>query len=164
MRRIVVVLASMLLAVGLLLSGSYAGISADLRKAVARTAPARPNIVFILTDDMRKDDLAYMPKTRSLLEDKGMSFENAFVSNALCAPSRATILRGQYSHNTQIFGNSLPKGGWEKFRDRGLQHSTVATRLHDAGYRTGLFGKYMNSYANTTYRPPGWGRWFAASE
>ncbi|HEY6580105.1 MAG TPA: sulfatase [Rubrobacter sp.] len=164
MRRIVVVLASMLLAVGLLFSGSYAGISADLRKAVARTAPARPNIVFILTDDMRKDDLAYMPKTRSLLEDKGMSFENAFVSNALCAPSRATILRGQYSHNTQIFGNSLPKGGWEKFRDRGLQHSTVATRLHDAGYRTGLFGKYMNSYANTTYRPPGWGRWFAASE
>ena len=39
----------------------------------------------------------------------------------------------------------------------------MATRLHGAGYRTGLFGKYMNRYADTTYRPPGWDRWFAAS-
>jgi len=94
MRRIVVVLASVALAVGLLFSGTYSGISADLRKAVAQATPTQPNIVFILTDDMRKDDLRYMPKTRTLLEREGMSFENAFVSNALCAPSRATILTG----------------------------------------------------------------------
>jgi N-acetylglucosamine-6-sulfatase len=37
----------------------------------------------------------------------------------------------------------------------------VATRLQGAGYRTGLFGKYMNGYANTTFRPRGWDRWFA---
>ena len=35
---------------------------------------AKPNIVFILADDMRKDDLKYMPKTRSVLKTKGMSF------------------------------------------------------------------------------------------
>ena len=40
-----------------------------------------------------------MPKTQALLGAKGMRFENAFVSNALCCPSRATIMRGQYSHN-----------------------------------------------------------------
>jgi membrane-anchored protein YejM (alkaline phosphatase superfamily) len=85
MQRMVVVSASVALAVGLLFSGTYSGISADLRKAAAQTVPARPNIVFILTDDMRKDDLRYMPKTRTLLEQEGMSFENAFVSNALCA-------------------------------------------------------------------------------
>src|SRR5687768_11843727 len=66
---------------------------------------AKPNIVFILTDDMRKDDLRYMPKTRSVLKDKGMSFQNAFVSDALCCPARATIMRGQYAHNTKVWTN-----------------------------------------------------------
>ncbi len=41
---------------------------------VDHESPAKPNFVFILTDDMRKDDLRYMPKTRALLEEKGMSF------------------------------------------------------------------------------------------
>jgi arylsulfatase A-like enzyme len=59
-----------------------------MRKAKAQTVPAQPNIIFILTDDMRYDDLAYVPETRRLLGDGGMSFENAFVSTALCAPSR----------------------------------------------------------------------------
>src|SRR5919112_6445240 len=66
---------------------------------------AKPNIVFIIADDMRKDDLTYMPKTRSVLKTKGMSFSNAFVSNALCCPSRATIMRGQYAHNTGVWAN-----------------------------------------------------------
>jgi hypothetical protein len=54
---------------------------------------AKPNIVFIIADDMRKDDLKYMPKTRSVLKDKGMIFHSAFVSTPLCCPSRATIMR-----------------------------------------------------------------------
>jgi N-acetylglucosamine-6-sulfatase len=85
MRRMVVVLASVALAVGLLFSGTYSGISADLRKAAAQTVPARPNIVFILTDDMRKDDLRYMPKTRTLLKREGMSF-GTLLSPTPCAP------------------------------------------------------------------------------
>jgi N-acetylglucosamine-6-sulfatase len=169
MRRIVVVLASVALAVGSLFSGFYSGISADLRRAAAQTGPARPNIVFILTDDMRKDDLRYMPQTRSLLARGGMSFENAFVSNALCAPSRATIMRGQYSHGNGVWSNSstdsptTATGGWEAYQAKGNQRDNVATRLHDAGYTTGLFGKYMNRYTNTTAVPRGWDRWFAAS-
>ena len=165
----VVVLASVALAVGLLFSGTYSGISADMRKAMAQTVPTDPNIVFILTDDMRKDDLRYMPKTRTLLKRKGMSFENAFVSNALCAPSRATIMRGQYSHRNGVWSNSSTDspttriGGWDAYRTKGNEADNVATRLQDAGYRTGLFGKYMNRYAGTTYKPPGWDRWFAIS-
>jgi arylsulfatase A-like enzyme len=166
---LVVVLASVALAVGLLFSGTYSGISADLRKAAAQTVPVRPNIVFILTDDMRKDDLKYMPKTRTVLERRGLSFENAFVSNALCAPSRATIMRGQYSHRNGVWSNSATDspttsiGGWQAYRTKGNEQDNVATRLRGAGYRTGLFGKYMNRYANTTYTPPGWDRWFALS-
>jgi arylsulfatase A-like enzyme len=169
MRRTVAVLASAVLAVGLLFSGAYSGISADLRKAAAQTVPARPNIVFILTDDMRKDDLRYMPQTRALLAGEGMRFENAFVSHALCAPSRATIMRGQYAHNDGVWSNSATDspststGGWQAYRTKGNEADNVATRLRDAGYRTALFGKYMNRYAGTTYVPPGWDRWFAVS-
>ena len=80
--------------------------ASDHKSSLAQTtaADARPNIVFILTDDMRKDDLSktYMPQTTTELVDKGMSFQNAFVSNPLCCPSRATIMRGQYSHSTDV--------------------------------------------------------------
>ena len=116
---------------------------------------------------MRKDDLRYMPKTRSVLKDKGMSFQNAFVSNAICCPARATIMRGQYSHNTGVWSNSSTDspstriGGWQAYRDNGNLHDNVATRLDAAGYSTGLFGKYLNGYKQTTGRPPGWDRWFA---
>jgi arylsulfatase A-like enzyme len=53
----------------------------------AQTSLAKPNFVFILADDMRYDDLKYMPKTQALLGAKGMRFKSAFVSNALCCPS-----------------------------------------------------------------------------
>jgi N-acetylglucosamine-6-sulfatase len=128
---------------------------------------AKPNIVFILADDMRKDDTRYMPKTRSLLRERGMGFRNAFVSHPLCAPSRATIMRGQYSHNTGVWSNSSSDssstsiGGWEAYQHNGNENDNVATRLQDAGYRTGFFGKYLNGYTNTTFIPRGWDRWFA---
>jgi N-acetylglucosamine-6-sulfatase len=128
----------------------------------AEALTAKPNIVFILTDDMRKDDLRYMPKTRSVLKAKGMSFRNAFVSNALCCPSRATIMRGQYAHNTKVWTNqNTDGGGWHAYRDNGNEQDNVATRLDAAGYRTGLFGKYFNGYQNTRVVPRGWDRWFA---
>jgi N-acetylglucosamine-6-sulfatase len=120
----------------------------------------RPNIIFVLTDDQFPGTEDAMPALKNDITSEGVEFANMTSTFPLCCPSRATILRGQYPHNTQIFGNSLPKGGWEKFRDRGLQHSTVATWLHDAGYRTGLFGKYMNNYRGLTI-PPGWDRWYA---
>ncbi len=168
MRKIGTVLASAALALGLLFFGSYVGPASSMRKAKAQTVPAQPNIVFILTDDMRKDDLQYMPKTKALLQSAGMNFENAFVSNALCCPSRSTIMRGQYSHNTGVWSNSstdsssTTAGGWQVYQQNGNETDNVATRLQGAGYKTGLFGKYLNGYDNTTYRPPGWDRWFGA--
>jgi N-acetylglucosamine-6-sulfatase len=137
--------------------------------------PSRPNIVFILTDDMNATDLKYMPKTQSLLGDQGVKFTNAFVTRSLCCPSRATILRGQYTHNHNVWTNVNPSGGFWNFYDHGLESSTIATWLNDpagftdGGYDTILIGKYLNRYgldrsgnnAPTTYIPPGWDKWYA---
>ena len=156
MRKIVLSVACVALAVLLSL-----GILSSMPKDV-EALTAKPNIVFILTDDMRKDDLKYMPKTRLALKAKGMSFENAFVSNALCCPSRATIMRGQYSHNTGVWTNGNSSiGGRQAYKNKGNEQDNVATRLDAAGYRTGLFGKYLNGYGQTTGTPPGWDSWFA---
>lgn len=130
--------------------------------ATAQQSTAKPNFVFVIADDMRKDDLKYMPKTRSLLKDKGMSFAEAFVTTASCCPSRATIMRGQYPHNTGVWRSvNSSDGGWKGYRTNSNEQDNVATRLDAAGYRTALLGKYFNGYAGTTYVPPGWDRWFA---
>jgi arylsulfatase A-like enzyme len=113
---------------------------------------------------MRKDDLKYMPKTLSVLRDKGMSFSNAFVSNALCCPSRATIMRGQYAHNTGVWSNKGSRGGWKAYSSNGNEKDNMATRLDAAGYRTGLFGKYLNEYPGAKDKPPGWDRWFVHTD
>jgi arylsulfatase A-like enzyme len=147
------------------------GMTASYQERGLALTPSKPNIIFILTDDMRKDDFnaRYMPQTSSLLADQGMSFQNAFVSNPLCCPSRTTIMRGQYAHNTDVWFNTNVysttghDGGWAGYKGNGYEEDNVATRLHDpatAGYRTGLFGKYLNEYSGTDV-PPGWDDWFA---
>jgi arylsulfatase A-like enzyme len=129
----------------------------------ALAAPAdRPNIIFILTDDLDARSIEAMPKLKAMLIDRGVTFANFFVSYALCCPSRASILRGQYAHNTGVLGNRPPAGGFETFHDLGREASTVATWLKAAGYRTGYFGKYLNGYplsVEPTYVPPGWDEW-----
>ena len=97
---------------------------------------------------------------KSNVTNEGVKFTNTVSTFPLCCPARATIQRGQYPHNTQILGNSLPRGGWQKFKSLGEQESTIATWLHQAGYQTGLFGKYMNNYTDWVI-PPGWDRWYA---
>jgi N-acetylglucosamine-6-sulfatase len=159
-RKTVLLLASAALASTALVILFFSAIP-DSPPTAAQRNPAKPNFVFIITDDMRKDDLRYLPKTRSLLEDRGMRFEKAFVSLPLCCPSRATIMRGQYAHNTGVWRNSSgPEGGWQGYVKHGHEQDNIATRLHDAGYRTGLFGKYINPYHGTTV-PQGWDDWFA---
>ena len=129
--------------------------------AATNIVPGQPNIVLIMTDD---EDVAihqFMPKTKALLEDRGTTLANFFVSYPFCCPSRASILRGQYAHNTHIVGNEQPWGGFEKFRQLGLEESTVATWLQDAGYHTAMVGKYLNRYVpQRDGVPPGWDEWY----
>src|SRR5581483_8899527 len=124
------------------------------------------NVLFVLTDDMRLDELQYMPHVRQLVAEQGMSFDSEFDNVTLCCPARASILRGQYSHNTGVLTNGGENGGFESAYSSHLEASTIATAMHDAGYATGLFGKYLNGYPNTAssaYIPPGWDSWASAS-
>jgi N-acetylglucosamine-6-sulfatase len=56
----------------------------------ARSADDRPNIVFVMTDDMEEKMLSRMPVVRSRIMDEGVTFDNAFVTQSLCCPSRAS--------------------------------------------------------------------------
>ncbi len=93
-------------------------------------AQARPNIVFILTDDQDPDSLGRMKEVQSRLGDKGTRFPNAFVTTPMCCPCRATFQSGQYAHNHGTLNNDGPKGGWQRFRSDGRERSTTQA-THD---------------------------------
>src|SRR5690242_5973645 len=89
----------------------------------------RPNILVVMTDDMNRADLQFMPKTRKLLGRQGTTFTNAITSFPLCCPSRATFLTGQYSHNHGVGGNFYPEG-WYGMPGR---NNSLATWLDGGG-------------------------------
>lgn len=128
----------------------------------------RPNIVFIVSDDQRWDTVSYMPRVLDRLAARGVSFTNAFVTTPSCASSRASMLTGQYAHNHGVLQIAAPYGGATVFV--GPDASTLATWLHDEGYRTGMYGKYLTDYARqcppftaACYVPPGWDEWHVFS-
>jgi arylsulfatase A-like enzyme len=152
--------ASVALALVVALVAGVVGIALVVERSRARsTATARPNLVLIVTDDQRWDTLWAMPNVRSLLARHGVTFSHAVVSTSNCCPSRATLLSGEYSHHTGVLSDALPYAA-PSFDAR----STLATWLHDAGYRTALVGKYLNRYDLLSPRiPPGWDQWDAIS-
>lgn len=116
-----------------------------LGSSLAASAPAaqggrRRNIIFILSDDHRYDALGFLkgqewletPHLDSLARD-GAHLKNAFVTTALCSPSRATVLTGVYAHRHKIVDNNTPIPRGTRFFPELLQK---------AGYRTGFFGKW----------------------
>lgn len=136
---------------------------------ITAQTPITPNIILILADDLdlQLDTVTTMPHLQALVADQGVTLDHFIVNASICCPSRASLLRGQYVHNHQVYTNGPPPdGGFEAFRDLGLENDTIATRLQGAGYRTALFGKYLNRYAYSSpanYIPPGWSEWYAPS-
>ncbi len=112
----------------------------------------------MLADDLDTSLLRFMPEV-ARMQAGGADFSHYSVANSLCCPSRATILTGRYPHNTTIFANSRPDGGYARFRARGLEQQTYAVALQRAGYRTGFVGKYLNGYRPDRAVPPGWDTW-----
>jgi arylsulfatase A-like enzyme len=121
-----------------------------------RARAAAPNIVLIVTDDQDRGDLRWMPKTRHLLGDHGVTFTRAISPDPLCCPARAEILTGQLGQNNGVSSNSGPHGGFQGLLDR---RNTLAPWLQAAGYQTALVGKYLNGYRAASGRPPGWTIW-----
>jgi arylsulfatase A-like enzyme len=137
-------------------------LAAETTHPARAQTPGPPNIVLIVTDDQRFNTLRVMPEVQRLLMARGMTLRRAIVTNPLCCPSRATIFTGRYSHTTGVYTNSAPNGGWSAFQPS--ESKTIATALHDVGYRTALIGKYLNGYGGeAAYVPPGWDRWFATT-
>ncbi|WP_163933693.1 sulfatase [Paraferrimonas sp. SM1919] len=109
------------------------------QQSQAKVAQARPNIIFILTDDQRYDELGVVnpilntPHLDAMAHD-GVRFENAFVTTSLCSPSRATILTGQYTHNHGVVDNNKA-GNIDKL-------SFFPEYLQQGGYQTAFIGKW----------------------
>ena len=157
------------LAVGVVLgvAGPVSGALApqDVPVALAADSQERPNVLLILTDDQRAGTLVGMPNVMSELVAEGTTFPNSFVPTSWCCPSRASLLSGKFAHNSGVWenGTSSAWGAWAAFSYGGEERDTLATRLDDAGYRTGLFGKYLNDTVSKdeNRRPAGWDEWDA---
>ncbi|HXY41407.1 MAG TPA: sulfatase [Vicinamibacteria bacterium] len=130
----------------------------------ATPPPPKPNLVVVVTDDLDFPSAPSLTRLADLVANQGLAFTRAYVPQPLCAPSRASILTGQYAHNHGVTDNTTPQG-FPAFRPH--EASTLATWLKAAGYRTSLVGKYLNSYAAgaaETYIPPGWDDWYGHLE
>src|SRR6476646_893782 len=133
----------------------------------AAAAATKPNIVMVMADDMRTDDLRFMPSVRHLLVDRGLTFRNSFSHYPLCCPARASFLTGEYAHNHHVYSHEAP-WGFGALDDR----ASIATALHESGYNTAFIGKYLNGYGaqrskvtggpSFHYVPNGWTDWYAA--
>ncbi|MFE0103515.1 sulfatase [Streptomyces sp. NPDC059009] len=142
--------------------------SGNVAESGPRSDPKRPNVVFVLTDDLSSDLVNHMPHVKEM-QKAGTSFANYTVTDSLCCPSRSSIFTGKYPHNTGVFTNTPPDGGFDTFNKRGNEDRTFATELKKQGYRTAMMGKYLNGYepdmtvgGEKNYVPPGWDEWDVA--
>lgn len=117
--------------------------SADISSGSSGDPSQQPNILFILTDDHAVRGLSCyggeLMETPNLdrISDEGMRFDNCFVTNSLCAPSRASMLTGKYSHEHGVTENIF--GDKEPFDNSQM---TFPKRLQEEGYTTLQVGKW----------------------
>lgn len=134
-----------------------AGHTTGPASAAGRGGEGRPNIVFVMTDDMRDDDLRYLPRTRELIGERGLDLTDAISPHPLCCPARAELVTGQYAQNNGVQHNAGPFGGFQAL-DPDVE---VGSWFQAEGYRTAFVGKFLNGYSPQAPRPAGWDRWDA---
>jgi N-acetylglucosamine-6-sulfatase len=118
----------------------------------APVSGARPNVVFVLTDDQRWDAISLAGNSQVPLQTpnidrigrEGVYFRRAFATTALCSPSRASILTGQYAHVHGVTNN---------FTEFPATTETWPLLLQRAGYETAYVGKYHMGEDNDEQRP-----------
>ena len=127
----------------------------------AHAVVARPNILLFMSDDQADGTLSAMPTVR-WLQSIGTSYTRYFDSFPLCCPTRAAVLTGQYSHNSGVWSNGPPDGGYPALQDK---DNTIAAWLHDGGYQTAILGKILNGYHYAVDGvPAGWDFWRVAED
>ncbi len=123
----------------------------------AARAADRPNLVVMMTDDQRFDAMSCagnaVLKTPNMdrIAAEGMRFRNMFVTNSLCAPSRATLMTGLYSHSHGVRDNAAGRP------DVPLSIPFVSDHLRAAGYEVAFCGK---SHAKSAFRDRKWDYYF----
>ena len=135
-----------------------------LTTASAQSRAGRPNIVLLSSDDQADFELRWMPRTRKILKDQGVTFSDGMNPHPLCCPARAEILTGEYAQNNGVHHNMGPWGGYEAFVSQGNRDQNLAVWLHDAGYLTGFVGKPLNGYKAQSPRMGGWDYWSPTSK
>ncbi|WP_241267479.1 sulfatase family protein [Streptomyces scabichelini] len=115
-------------------------------RSAAAAAATRPNILLIVTDDHPKQTGWALQKTVDWLGGQGVTFTNGHATTPLCAPSRSSIFSGRHAHNHGVRHNGASRSLDQK--------TTVQRHLKEAGYRTGIFGKYLNSWDLNEKPPP----------
>jgi len=125
--------------------------------ALSLQSSRRPNIVWIMADDMGWGDLGCYGQKQILtpnidrLATQGMRFTSAYAGSAVCAPSRSTLMTGQHSGHTRVrWNHSVQTGGRVPLRP---EDNTVAKVLRGAGYTTGIVGKWGLGEPDTTGVP-----------
>jgi len=138
---------------------------------VAADGAPRPNFVLVLVDDLSMDLVsaetgvlaASMPNLAKM-QSEGATFDRFFVTDSLCCPSRTSLFTGLLPHNSGVYTNAPPTGGYKVFVSNGNDDKTIAVALHDRSYLTSLNGKYLNGYDwRSDPLPPGWSDWGVAS-
>ncbi len=124
-------------------------------------AAAADNVVMVLLDDARASDVAGMPTVQQLARE-GTTFDHAYSSDPMCAPARAIIQTGLYTHRTGVTQNGIQQFVQSRVADQGglqavpqssdLDH-TFAVALHATGVYTGFVGKFINGVPKEV---PGW--------
>jgi arylsulfatase A-like enzyme len=132
-----------LLGLGLTSAGALAAACSDGGSSGAGAPPRtrrRPNMLLFIADDMRYDQLEYLPNIRRLIAEPGRTFTQSRCNVPLCQPSRVGLFTGQASrHSGEVFVGF----GGSALTDH---DNCLGNWMHQAGYRCGYFGKYVNWY------------------
>jgi arylsulfatase A-like enzyme len=123
--------------------------------APAGAATERPNLLVVMTDDQRADGtLTVMPETRRRIARQGTTFIEAHATTPKCCPSRASFFTGRYAHNHGVISNAGAPD---------LDHTLTVQRLvRRRGYRTAIFGKFLNAWPIES-NPPFFDDWAIAN-
>lgn len=146
------------------------GCSAAGKRGAAESSAAKPNIIFIMADDMGYADLGCYGQKHiqtpniDRLAEEGMRFTDCYAGSTVCAPCRSVLMTGQHTGHTRVRGNSGKVGGVGPQKRVPLKPEdvTVAEVLKKAGYATGITGKWGLGEPDTTGVPnrQGFDEWF----
>ncbi|HEX3282827.1 MAG TPA: sulfatase-like hydrolase/transferase [Pyrinomonadaceae bacterium] len=142
---------------GTALTGVAIARAASVSGLTSSSAPRRPNILFILADDLGYGDLScygrpdYQTPHLDRLATQGVRFVNSYSASPVCTPTRCAFITGRYPARTRVGLEeplTEPRDLGERVKTLGLppEHPTIASLLKRSGYQTALIGKWHLGY------------------